>query len=335
MTSERGIITSWNSGAERLFGYASRDVIGRPIAQLMPAEQAEQQERMLEAVRRSGHAEHHEFAAVRKNGSRVEVSLTASPIRDVAGEVVGVSMIARDVTEHRRAQRCLEQAFGTYLDPEVADHILREGMSVNAEEADVTMMFVDIRGFTEFAEQYEAREVLATLNCLFELAVPVITSRGGRVDKFVGDGLLGTFGVPEALPDHADRALEAALELERLAREHFQGDLEIGVGIDSGTVIAGNVGGGGRLDFTVIGDAVNIASRVEAATRETGDVVLISDRTRAALTRTAPELTERSNVSIKGRRSPVALYAPSNGEVKSERRRPSAGDALQPRHERG
>src|SRR5439155_12297478 len=292
-TSEKGIITSWNPGAERLFGYSARQAIGSSIAILIPPEQAEQQKQALNAVREAGRAEHHEIAAVRKNGSRVEVSLTVSPIKDVSGELVGISLIARDVTDRQRAQRYLEQAFGTYLDPEVADHILREGPSMDAEEADVTMMFVDIRDFTTFAEQYEPREVLVTLNSLFELAVPVITSRGGHVDKFVGDGLLGTFGVPQRLPDHADRALEAALELERLANEQFQGDLEIGIGIDSGTVIAGNVGGGGRLDFTVIGDAVNMASRVEAATRKTGDIILITERTNASLRRTPHPLIER------------------------------------------
>jgi adenylate cyclase len=120
--------------------------------------------------------------------------------------------------------------------------------------------------------------------------------------------------VPQHLPDHADRALEAALEIKRLAKEHFQGDLEIGIGIDSGTVIAGNVGGGGRLDFTVIGDAVNMASRVESATRKTGDIVLISERTKNSLVHTRPKLIERRTVSIKGKSSPVALYAPSNGD---------------------
>jgi PAS domain S-box-containing protein len=313
-TSEKGIITSWNPGAERLFGYQAREAIGRSISIVIPPQQASEQKELLNIVREQKRAEHREFEAVRKNGSSVEVSLTASPIKDVGGQLVGISLIARDVTDRRRAQQYLEQAFGTYLDPEIADHILREGPSMEAKEAAVTMMFVDIRDFTTFAEQYEPREVLATLNELFELAVPVITSRGGHVDKFVGDGLLGTFGVPELIPDHADRALEAALELERLANERFQGDLEIGIGLDSGTVIAGNVGGGGRLDFTVIGDAVNMASRVEAATRSTGDIILITERTKALLRNTAPSLIERRTVSIKGKREPMALYAPSNGK---------------------
>jgi PAS domain S-box-containing protein len=319
-TSEKGIITSWNPGAERLFGYQAREAIGRSISILFPREQVPQHQQILDLVRRERRAEHREIETLRKNGSCVEVSLTASPIRDVSGELVSVSFIARDVTDRRRAQQYLEQAFGTYLDPEIADHILREGPSMEAKEAHVTMMFVDIRDFTVFAEQYEPREVLGTLNELFELAVPVITSRGGHVDKFVGDGLLGTFGVPEVIPDHADRALEAALELNRLANEQFQGDLEIGIGLDSGNVIAGNVGGGGRLDFTVIGDAVNMASRVEGATRETGDIILITERTKALLANCKPSLIQRRTVSIKGKRDPVALYAPSNGGVEITQR---------------
>lgn len=312
-TSEKGIITSWNPGAERLFGYPAREAIGRSISILFPTQEASEQKQIFNVVRQERRAEHREIETLRKNGSSVEVSLTASPIKDVNGELVGISLIARDVTDRRRAQQYLEQAFGTYLDPEIAEHILREGPSMEAKEADVTMMFVDIRDFTTFAEQYEPREVLATLNELFELAVPVITSRGGHVDKFVGDGLLGIFGVPEVILDHADRALEAALELKRLANERFQGDLEVGIGLDSGTVIAGNVGGGGRLDFTVIGDAVNMASRVEAATRETGDIILITERTKALLEHCTPSLIERRTVSIKGKVQPVALYAPSNG----------------------
>jgi PAS domain S-box-containing protein len=312
-TSEKNIITSWNPGADRLFGYSAREAIGRSIAILIPPEQAKEHKRILDRVRAEARPECHETEALRKNKSRVEVSLTASPIKDVGDGVAGISLIARDVTDRRRAERYLEQAFGTYLDPEVADHILREGPSMDAKEADVTMMFMDIRDFTTFAEQYEAREVVATLNCLFELAVPIITSRGGHVDKFVGDGLLATFGVPEPLADHADRALEAALEIESLAEREFQGDLALGIGIDSGTVIAGNVGGGGRLDFTVIGDAVNMASRVEAATRCTGDMILISERTKALLQYVKPLLVERRTVAIKGKQRPVALYAPSNG----------------------
>jgi PAS domain S-box-containing protein len=310
-TSEKSIITSWNPAAERLFGYSTREVIGRAVTMLTPPDGRDAQKRTLKRVLQGRRAEHYETQVVRKNGSTLEVSLTVSPIKDVKGELFGVSMIARDITDRRRAELLREQAFGTYLDPKVADHILREGPSLSVQEAEVTTMFVDICDFMAFAEQFEPREVVATLNCLFELAVPIITSRGGHVDKFVGDGLLAIFGMPQRLPDHADRALQAALEIEELTRERFQGDLEIGIGIDSGTVVAGNVGGGGRLDFTVIGDAVNMASRVEAATRRTGDTILISEETRCRLG-SSVLLEARPEIQLKGRQEPVVLFTPQS-----------------------
>jgi adenylate cyclase len=190
----------------------------------------------------------------------------------------------------------------------VAEHILHQGPLLKAREVDVTMMFVDIRGFTSFAERFSPRDVVQTLNCLFELAVPIIGARGGHVDKFVGDGLLAVFGAPEPLPDHADCAVGAALDIARAADQRFQGDLEIGIGIDSGRVVAGNVGGGGRLDFTVIGDAVNTAARIEQATRETGDTILFSDHTRRRLWRSELIIREREAVPIKGKRGPVRLF---------------------------
>jgi len=125
--------------------------------------------------------------------------------------------------------------------------------------------------FEAFSERTPAREVVARLNELYEIVVPVITRGGGHANKFIGDGLLAVFGAPERLDDHADRAVAAALEIAQQVRDRFQGELEVGVGVNSGTVVVGTIGGGGRLDFTVIGDTVNTAARVESATRTTGD----------------------------------------------------------------
>ena len=130
----------------------------------------------------------------------------------------------------------IREAFGTYVDPNVAEHILEEGgTSVDGEEVEVTILFIDVRDFTSFAERTPAPEVVAALNRLFETVVPIIHEHGGRVDKFVGDGLLAVFGALRRLQDHADRALKAALEIERAVRDL---DLEIGIGINSGRVVA-------------------------------------------------------------------------------------------------
>jgi PAS domain S-box-containing protein len=309
VTAEHGIVTSWNPGAERLFGYRAREIVGLPFKTLFP-EPAEHDEVLARAL--GGECvENHETWAARKNGGRVDVSLTMAPIHGDEGAVAGLSAIARDVSDRKLAQQSMEQALGTYLDRDVAEHILHEGPSLRAHEVDVTMMFIDIRGFTSFAERFAPRDVVQTLNCLFELAVPIIAASGGHVDKFVGDGLLAVFGAPEPLPDHADCAVEAALEIAAAADERFQGDLEIGIGIDSGTVVAGNVGGGGRLDFTVIGDAVNTAARIEQATRATGDTILFSDQTRRRLWRSELLTKERDAVPFKGKRDAVRLFVPA------------------------
>lgn len=126
------------------------------------------------------------------------------------------------------------------------------------------------------------------LNGFFELVVPVLVRHGGHANKFVGDGLLGVFGAPDRRPDHADRAVAAAIEIARLVRDRYRGDLRVGIGVNSGPVVAGTIGGGGRVEFTVIGDAVNTAARVEGATRETDDEVLVTEATRDLLTRPFP-----------------------------------------------
>ena len=210
-----------------------------------------------------------------------------------------------------RERERIRDAFGTYVDRDVAEHILREGTNLAGEEVEVTLMFIDVRDFTGFAERAAARDVVTTINRLFERVVPIVHEHKGHVDKFVGDGLLAVFGAPRRCDDHADQALAAALAIEHAVREEFDRELEVGVGLNSGTVVAGNVGGAGRLEFSVIGDAVNVAARVEAATRETGDTILLAERTRELLQHTTIELSARRDVALKGKREPVALYAPS------------------------
>ncbi|MFN2588816.1 MAG: adenylate/guanylate cyclase domain-containing protein [Actinomycetota bacterium] len=216
----------------------------------------------------------------------------------------GFNRMAAGLAERER----LRDIFGTYVDREIAEHILREGTSLAGEEVEVTIMFLDVRGFTSFAERAPAHEVVATINRLFGRVVPIVHEHGGHVDKFVGDGVLAVFGAPRRRADHADLALAAALEIERAVADEFGDELSVGIGLNSGTVVAGNVGGAGRLEFSVIGDAVNVAARIETATRVTGDTVLLSDRTKQLLTK-PPSLAERTDVALKGKSERVCLYA--------------------------
>jgi class 3 adenylate cyclase len=202
----------------------------------------------------------------------------------------------------------LQSALGAYIDPTIAERVAKQGGQIAGQAADVTVMFVDIIGFTKFAENAAPEHVVASLNEFFEVVIPPIERHGGHANKLLGDGLMAVFGVPRPLPDHADRALMAALEIASGLATRFTGQLRAGIGVNSGTVVVGSMGGGGKLDYTIIGDVVNVAARVEAYTRHTGDTILLTDATRARLTHDA-HLTARGTQPMKGRDAPVALWA--------------------------
>ena len=207
-------------------------------------------------------------------------------------------------------REALREAFGSYVDPDVAERVLAEGELLEGEQVEATMLFVDIRDFTAFAENASAREAVAHLNDFFGLVVPTVLETRGHANKFIGDGLLAVFGAPDRHPDHADCALEAAERMAECVRERYGEELQIGIGINSGPVVVGTVGGGGRLEFTVIGDPVNVAARVEEKTSETGDVILVTESTRALLSEEwRGRLEERGGVALKGKSEPIPLYA--------------------------
>ncbi len=215
----------------------------------------------------------------------------------------------------------LREAFGTYLDREVAEYILSEGFSEEGVEVEVTVIFCDVRGYTEFASEATPQEVVAALNELFESVVPIIAGHGGHIDKFEGDGLLAVFGAPEPFADHADRAVRAACEIaSTVNHEGGAGELRIGIGVNSGRVIAGSIGGGGRLNFSVIGGVVNVASRVQEHTRETGDDILITEETWKAVSHHF-EVESRGKAELRGVAEPVTLFAPEAGRRRGGGRR--------------
>ena len=176
------------------------------------------------------------------------------------------------------------------------------------EWAMVTVMFVDIRGFTGFADRSTAREAVDYLNEFFELAIPVLTRHGGHANKLLGDGLLGVFGAPEALPDHADRAVAAAAAMLSAVEEQFGERLRIGIGVNSGLVLVGTIGGGGLVELGVIGDPVNVAARVQDATRDLREPLLLTEATRVLLESTREGLVSRGSLTLRGKPEPVAVH---------------------------
>ena len=158
---------------------------------------------------------------------------------------------------------------------------------LKGEERIITVLFADIRGFTAWSRRHSPREAVDLLNAYLGAMIPVVEDCGGMVDKYIGDGIMAIFGAPDDQPDHAERAVEAAVEMVRRARElapewgrrDFPG-LRIGVGVATGPALVGLVGGRRRLDYTAIGETVNAAARIESANKELGSEILIAARTR-------------------------------------------------------
>jgi class 3 adenylate cyclase/DNA-binding NarL/FixJ family response regulator len=189
---------------------------------------------------------------------------------------------------------------------------LASGEAVNAqEELEVTVLFSDIRGFTTLAEQLPAREVAGILARHLSAMAEEVLQFGGTIDKFAGDGVMAVFGAPDLMPDHAERALRCALGMQnrqrRLnweARTEGLPQLGIGIGVNTGTVIAGAVGGAGRLEYTVLGDAVNLAQRLQA--EAAANEILAT----AATVQAAPDLHAEpiGSRQVKGRKEPVETF---------------------------
>lgn len=207
-------------------------------------------------------------------------------------------------------RQSLHAAFGSYVDPALAQRLLESGSSMfEGEETEVSILFADVRDFTSYAEGVAPSAAVERLNALFDVIVPALQEHGGHANHYLGDGLLAVFGAPMALEGHADAAVGAAIEMQRRLQAEFGTDLRLGIGVNTGPVIAGTVGGGGRHEFTVIGDAVNTAARVEQLTKETGDAILITEATRVALSASRLRSTTRGVFDLKGKSARITVHA--------------------------
>ncbi len=240
-------------------------------------------------------------------------STLAIETSDEIGELT--SQFNKMVAELRDAQR-MRDLFGRYVSKEVAAKVLDNGADLGGENISATTLFADIRDFTGLSERLPAQEVVDILNRYYTRMVDVIVDEGGLVNKFGGDSLLAVFGAPIRQPDHALRAVRAAWEMTRALAE-FNAEqlsigmpvLTIGIGIASGEVVAGNVGGEERVEYTVIGDPVNLASRLQSLTKELGATVLLSEDTQKALGGTRAECHPYGEVPVRGKQEPISVFA--------------------------
>jgi class 3 adenylate cyclase len=215
---------------------------------------------------------------------------------------------------NRMAERLEEQAFirdtfGKYVPQTVATAILsrREPLEPKLEIA--TILYADIEDFTAVAEKLEPLGVVTMLNEYFSTIIEPVEENGGVVNQFQGDAILATFNIPIADPEHADKAVDAALRIREAVRNREFGgvSLKARIGINTGKVVAGNVGSQGRLNYTVHGDAVNLAARIEQINKDYGTDLLISEST-VAMMKSKPALREIGEVAVRGKTRTVRLY---------------------------
>jgi len=264
-----------------------------------------------------------------RNGWRKTLLLVAMLVAILAGTTVGlwhgyylpaasllaatlVAFLARlayESVRHYREKQMLRTAFAGHVSPQVMRAILHGSLQPDrdGERCTVTILFADIRGFTQRSAQATPEAMIELLNRFYGEAAAAIHARGGAIDKYIGDGLMATFGLPQPLPAPARNALEAAQDmLVRIARLNRAlaaegiAPLEIGIGIHTGEVLAGYVGSRKRRDFTVIGDPVNTASRLEGLTKEVGFPIVCSHAVATAVG-FAGGLVDLGEVAIKGR----------------------------------
>ena len=234
---------------------------------------------------------------------------------DDGGEVGEVQAGFNSMVEGLRERHRLRDLFGRHVGQQVATNALERGTGLGGQQADASVIFVDLIGSTAMAEVLPPDEVVETLNDFFGVVVHTIHGEGGWVNKFEGDGALCIFGAPGTQPDHPARALRAAREL-RLALgtlcERHPG-LEAGIGVSSGQVVAGNVGTEARYEYTVIGPAVNEAARLTDVAKGRSVKVLASSDTVRRAGDEAERWHDVGTVALRGRSSPTAIFEPVVG----------------------
>jgi adenylate cyclase len=291
-TDYSGIVTIVNPAAQKEFGVRQEKVYGKSINSTFNNRE------LTTLFRQSMQRE------VAINGEVTITSITGdktfytsiSPVKGLTGETIGRVAVMQDITHlkeldkiksqelkrQKEEKKQVLQLFKSYVSPEVANEILRlpAELKLKGERRQVTVLFADVRSFTSFAEKISAEEVVAFLNDFFTEMTEIVFENKGTVDKFMGDCVMAIFGAPVSYDDDVERALLTALEMrsafEKLKvrwKEKYGHPVGIAIGVNTGDVVAGNVGSDKKMDYTVIGDVVNFASRLEEIAKD-GQIIM-------------------------------------------------------------
>ncbi len=241
----------------------------------------------------------------------LSVNVTVMPLTTAGEKKLGSLVMIEDISSEKR----MKSTMSRYMDPALADQLLASGADfLGGQSVEATILFSDVRSFTTLSEELGPQGIISLLNQYFTLMVDCITDQGGMLDKFIGDAIMAVFGTARRHEDDEDRAVRAAVammtELQAFNRRRAadgKRPIDIGVGLNTDTVVSGNIGSPKRQDYTVIGDGVNLASRLESATKQYGAHILVSEYTMKKLKATYRS-REIDRVVVKGKTKPVAVY---------------------------
>jgi adenylate cyclase len=241
----------------------------------------------------------------------VSANVSVLPLIGGIGEHLGTMVVMEDISGEKRVRATMAR----YMDPALADQLVRGDEDIlGGRSVEASVLFSDVRSFTSLAEELGPQATVTLLNDYFTIMVECIQEQGGMLDKFIGDAIMAAFGLPVAHGDDADRAVQSAISmissLFEWNKERMQDGrrpIDMGIGINTGTVVAGNIGSPKRMDFTMIGDGVNLASRLESACKQYSARILISEYTLGKLNGVY-RTREVDHVVVKGKTQPVAVY---------------------------
>lgn len=310
LDNERRVATV-NDPAIRILKQTSEALVGKKADELLGSAN-DWVARSIARVEESGAIDINLDADLRlRDKTSASVNLTTVPLRDAKGENLGSLLILEDITSEKRVRSTMSR----YMSKEVAEQLLQEGEGVlGGKSQRISILFSDIRSFTNVAEALGARETVSMLNEYFEQMVEVVFRHGGILDKYIGDAIMSLFGAPFERDGDAENAVATANDMIVVLRDlnakrarEGKAPIDIGVGISTGDAIVGSIGSPKRMEYTAIGDSVNLASRLESATKLYGVKVLVSEFTVASMKKPTP-LREVDLMRVKGKDLPVAVY---------------------------
>ncbi|MDJ0675957.1 MAG: GAF domain-containing protein [Calothrix sp. MO_167.B42] len=317
-TDKTGHVVAANESAKSLLGLSTQERLeGQLITNLIQIKEGNFSQWCADALNADESTSHEQYYPDRtllsNNQEQRSINLSINTIADARDQkqVRGVLVVMDDISDEKR----LKSTMYRYMTQELAEELLKlDDAKLGGDRKEVSILFSDIRGYTTLTENLEAEEVVGMLNEYFESMVEAVFKYKGTLDKYIGDAIMAVYGSPLPLEEHAWMSVQTSLEMRHRLEEfnarrraENKPPIRIGIGINSDVVISGNIGSSKRMEFTAIGDGVNLSSRLESVSKQYGSDIVISDKTYQHC-QNFVWARELDYIRVKGRNEPVAIY---------------------------